>query len=103
MRGIYLIPLALVTTTLSAAEPDQIVVPKGGHVLLDGRLKGSEWADARELQASPSVRVYLKRTEEYLYVAIKPATPAAFGVDLYFDREQVTPAQLARLREIGGA
>ena len=81
---IFLLPF-LAATALNAADPERITVPIGKHVLLDGRLETGEWADAKEMPASSAARVFLKCSDRYLYVAIKPTTPAAFGVDLYFD------------------
>ncbi len=62
-----------------------ISVPRGTHVLIDGKLGLGEWADARRVAASDSTVIYLKRDAKYLYVAVRPAA-GAFGVDLYFDR-----------------
>ena len=64
-----------------------IAIPKGKHVLVDGKLGPSEWADARRIAASDSVTLYLKRDVSYLYVAVEPKG-GAFSVDLYFDRGQ---------------
>ena len=69
----------------STAAP--IAIPKGKHVLVDGKLGPSEWADARRIAGSDSVTLYLKRDASYLYVAVEPKG-GAFSVDLYFDRGQ---------------
>jgi len=61
-----------------------ISVPRGTHVLIDGKVGPSEWVDARRV-ALDSIAIFLKRDAKYLYVAVRPAT-GAFGVDLYFDR-----------------
>ncbi|GEM_PF-1255183 len=63
----------------------RIAIPKGKHVLVDGKLGPGEWADARRIAASDSVTLYLKRDATYLYIAVEP-TGGAFSVDLYFDR-----------------
>lgn len=69
----------------AAPAPSAIRVPWGKHVLLDGRISAGEWKDAKEIAASPNVRIYLKRSGAYLYVGVKPAAAASFGVDLYLD------------------
>ncbi len=65
-----------------------ISIPRGAHVLIDGKLGPGEWSDARRVAASDSVAIYLKRDTNYLYVAVRP-TAGAFGVDLYFERGEV--------------
>jgi hypothetical protein len=62
-----------------------ISIPRGAHVLIDGKLGPGEWADARRVAASDSVAIYLKRDTNYLYVAVQP-TAGASNVDLYFER-----------------
>lgn len=58
-------------------------VPRGKHILVDGRLEAKEWSDARRV-ASPTATVHVKRDDKYLYVAVERAA-GAFSVDLYFD------------------
>lgn len=70
---------------VSAKAEESIVIPKGSHVLVDGKLGPGEWADARRIAASDSVTLYLKRDASYLYIAVRPKD-GAFSVDLYFDR-----------------
>src|SRR5258705_5645247 len=80
--------ILLVVPALSysqSAGQSLLTVPKGRLVMLDGRVEPDEWKDAREVRVSPSVLVYLKQDGEYLYVAVKPAKPRVFGVNLYFD------------------
>ena len=88
---IYLAVLGLFWAAPSRAlshvgrAPGAITVPKGAHVLIDGKLGRGEWSDARRVAASDSVTLYLKHDAHYLYVAVKP-TGGAFSVDLYVDR-----------------
>lgn len=65
-------------------EVVRILVPRGTHVLLDGKLGPSEWADARRVGSLDSTTIYVKRDVKYLYVAVRPKA-GAFSVDLYFD------------------
>jgi len=87
----YSLFLALILLVVPAFSYGQsaghslLTVPKGRLVMLDGRVEPDEWKDAREVRVSPSVLVYLKQDSEYLYVAVKPAKPRVFGVNLYFD------------------
>jgi len=87
----YSLILALILLVVPAFSYSQsagnslLTVPKGRLVMLDGRVEPDEWKDASEVRVSPSVLVYLKQDGEYLYVAVKPAKPRVFGVNLYFD------------------
>src|SRR5258708_17510613 len=106
----YSLFLALTLLVLPAFSYSQsagnsfLTVPKGRLVMLDGRVEHDEWKDAREVRVSPSVLVYLKQDGEYLYVAVKPAKPRVFGVNLYFDngdrrvqqKRRVSPQNRAR-------
>lgn len=68
------------------SAPARVSIPKGAHVLVDGRIGAGEWADARKVALSSAVALYLKRDARYVYVAIEP-TGSMFGADLYFDWE----------------
>jgi hypothetical protein len=56
-------------------------------VLLDGRLGSEEWRDARKVAVSPSISLYLKQDNQYLYVAVEPKAPMLFGVNIYFETD----------------
>ena len=62
-----------------------ILVPRGTHVLIDGRLGPGEWIDAYHVTTSDSTAIYLKRDAKYLYIAVRPPA-GVFSVDLYLDR-----------------
>ena len=86
--SLFLALILLVVPALSYSQSvghSLLTVPKGRRVMMDGRVEPDEWKDAREVRVSPSVLVYLKQDGEYLYVAVKPAKPRVFGVNLYFD------------------
>jgi hypothetical protein len=95
MKSISIFVLSLVTlfitlslTTFAQSSATQAVtVPKGRLELLDGRLGSEEWRDARKVAVSPSVSLYLKRDNQYLYVAVEPKAPMLFGVNLYFETD----------------
>jgi len=87
IAGLGILVIALGNAVSARGRPEaRIAVPKGKHVLVDGKLGPSEWADARRVVASDSVTVYLKRDASYLYVAVQPKE-GAFRIDLYFDRD----------------
>lgn len=65
------------------ASAPPLAIPAGLSVLPDGRIEPEEWRDAREIVAAPDVRLYLKRDERFLYVAVVRSQPAIFGVNLY--------------------
>jgi hypothetical protein len=89
--GIFVLTLVALLTFQSrtsfaqSTAPQSITVPKGRLVLLDGRLGPEEWRDARKVEVSSSVSLYLKQDDQYLYVAVEHKTPMVFGVNLYFD------------------
>src|SRR5215813_12228644 len=65
-------------------EAFSVQVPMGKHILIDGKVDEKEWADAKQIQASPATSLYFKRDNAYLYLAVKPSTPARLSIDLYF-------------------
>src|SRR6202011_819812 len=68
-----------------AATPgrDSVTVPQGRSVLLDGRVEETEWEDAKVVLIAHGLRLLLKHDSAYLYVAVLPAEPRTFGVNLY--------------------
>src|SRR5215475_11115585 len=82
----------LSTVSTSARDAFIVQAPMGQHILIDGRVDEKEWADAKQVPASPATRLYFKRDNTYLYVAVRPSTPARLSIDLYFrgiDMEKV--------------
>lgn len=75
----------ILTMPVSGEMASRILVPKGKHILMDGKLGEGEWADARRIPASDSIAIYLKRDTGYFYIAIQTGGQA-FSVDLYLDR-----------------
>jgi hypothetical protein len=85
-RTLFVLLVILLCDAMSAkVSAASILIPRGAHVLIDGKLGPDEWADARRVAAADSVAIYLKRDLNYLYVAVQP-TAGSFSVDLYFDR-----------------
>jgi hypothetical protein len=72
------------TNSRDRRDAFDVQVPMGKHILIDGRVGDKEWADAEQMQASPATRLYFKRDNTYLYLAVKPSTPARLSIDLYF-------------------
>jgi hypothetical protein len=61
-----------------------IKIPEGKSVLIDGKITGTEWSDAKMIKAPDSVFLFLKTHEEYVLLAIAvPADKNAIE-DLYF-------------------
>jgi len=70
------------TIATPSARP-ALTIPLGRAILPDGRVDADEWRDARAIDAAPDVRLYLKRDDQFLYVAVVRSAPAIFGVNLY--------------------
>ena len=78
--------LSALLTLLHAAPSGATVIPRGAHVLLDGRLGPGEWTDAARIALSRGDELLVKRDDRYLYIAVRAATPELYGVDLYGDQ-----------------
>jgi hypothetical protein len=84
-----LLLLFTIWTVVAAGEnPHEIVlVPTGKPVMLDGKIESGEWSDATEVQMPNNGKLYLKRSNEFLYVAVQlPASRSGF-TDLYLASE----------------
>ncbi|MEW6130249.1 MAG: hypothetical protein AB1757_24655 [Acidobacteriota bacterium] len=68
----------------NANKPEPVKIPRGTHVLVDGKISAGEWADARRVVASDFAVIYVKRDVKYLYIALDTTT-GVLGVDLYLD------------------
>jgi hypothetical protein len=58
-------------------------VPKGRPVLIDGKLEKGEWVDSRVKDLPGLARVRVKRSEEYVFLAIELVSSDDGAVDLY--------------------
>jgi hypothetical protein len=90
---VLVVCLPAATGAAQSGPANALAIPHGRAVLADGRLEPEEWRDAREVPAAAEARLFLKRDDQFLYVAVVPTTPALFGVNLYLG-EGDAPAYL---------
>lgn len=83
MKLPYLLLASLLSAAgLHAAEPAVLPVPFGKTPLLNGRVAPGEWDDSARLDLPEGATLFVKQTEDYLFVCLKPAQPLIFGMDL---------------------
>jgi hypothetical protein len=58
-------------------------IPNGKAILIDGKITGKEWSDARRVDAADSVKIYFKQHAEYVLIAVKVADGKNMMVDMY--------------------
>jgi hypothetical protein len=75
--------LLLLSLASSLHAQNAVKVPGGVPVLPDGKCKAEEWNDAAEVVISNDYRLYLKKTDHYVFLCIKPSQERLFSVDLY--------------------
>ena len=91
LPALLLLLATVIIVPVVHAQSSTVRVPTGKHVLVDGKVEASEWRDAVKLKASDDFDLYLKQSSGFLYLALKPAGPKRFGVNLYFGRNEVAP------------
>lgn len=74
--------LAIGLCGISQAQ-EKVRVPRGNGILIDGKFSPGEWQGSAEMALSDSVRLYVKASRHYVYIAVKPLQAARFGIDLY--------------------
>ncbi len=79
---IIFILLALGLCSNSYAQ-DRMQVPRGKAILIDGKFSASEWQDAAEKTVSDSVKLYVKTSEQYVYICVRLMKEDFFAVDMY--------------------
>ncbi|MGH9754920.1 MAG: hypothetical protein ACREA2_19250 [Blastocatellia bacterium] len=75
--------LFLFSIASSAHAQNAIKVSQGKPMLVDGKCRAEEWKDATEQTISNNYKLYFKRTEDYVFVCVKPPHETTFSVDLY--------------------
>lgn len=73
--------LAWLFIAATAVGQQPLHVPRGKPVLLDGKI-AAEWDDAISMKLSDLATLYVKQSEEYLWLALKLSAPDG-AVDLY--------------------
>ena len=81
MTARILISLALLVASLSIG--DDITVPRGRTVMIDGKISGDEWADAAHIDLNAGGRLFLKTDGQYVYFAVRLPSNRSGFVDLY--------------------
>jgi hypothetical protein len=84
------LPLAVLVLAAATAGPTpapSVAVPRGTHVLVNGRFASHEWADAAALTLDAEHELLVKRDENWLYLAVRFLGPAHTGLDLFLASE----------------
>jgi hypothetical protein len=78
---------ALAAATSDALAPRVIRVPEGRPtpVLLDGQLSPGEWADALAVPVSGSIRLLVKQTGGYVFIAVATASRVPRPIDIFLE------------------
>ena len=100
-RILFLIWLVFFNTSITSAQ-DAIKVPSGKPVLIDGKCKKEEWKGAARLPMSKDYRLFLKKTDDYVFVCVAPPTGSNLMADLYLsaaDKKLYTLHASAKLGE----
>jgi uncharacterized protein (TIGR02246 family) len=82
VRISFVLPLLFFIASGAPAQ-NTIKIPQGKPALVDGKCGAEEWKDAAELIISDNYKLYFKRTDDYVFVCVKPARETRFIVDLY--------------------
>jgi hypothetical protein len=84
MKSSILIFMMLIIGLCGTAQSqNRVRVPRGKAILLDGKFSPGEWQDSAEIVLSGSVKLYVKSSQHYLFLCVRPAKEHQFGVDLY--------------------
>lgn len=65
------------------SQGQQIKIPKGKTILIDGKVQKTEWDDSEVVFVSDSITLNLKADMEYIYLAIQVAEGKNAIADLY--------------------
>jgi hypothetical protein len=98
---LFLIWLVFFNTSITSAQ-DAIKVPSGKSVLIDGKCREEEWKDAAQLSMSKDYRLFLKKTDDYVFVCVAPPAKSNLMADLYLsaaDKKLYTLHASAKLGE----
>jgi hypothetical protein len=81
----FICPLVLLATGLCGTlqAQDKVQVPRGKAILIDGKFSPDEWRDSAEIGLSDAVKLYVKASEQYVYVCVRLVKEKNFGVDMY--------------------
>jgi hypothetical protein len=100
-RILFLIWFVFINISIAFAQ-DVIKVPSGKPVLIDGKCSLEEWKDAAQLSMPKDYRLFLKRTDDYVFVCITPPKESNLMADLYLlaaDKKPYTLHASAKLGE----
>lgn len=78
----FFLLLLLSIASISHAQT-MVKVPHSRSILIDGKCKAEEWGDAAEVTAPKDYRLYFKKTDDYVFICVKPPQERSFSVDLY--------------------
>ncbi|MBF8964903.1 hypothetical protein I0P70_16765 [Pontibacter sp. FD36] len=67
----FILPWLLLASIGSRHAPDQVAIPKGKPVMVDGRFSAGEWTDAKTLKVQEDIMLYLKQSADYVYIGVQ--------------------------------
>lgn len=84
-------------------SPGRITVPKGKHIMVDGRFSSGEWADAKTVKIQESITLYLKQSADYVYIGLQaPVQNYRSGwIELYLSDTPDNVVNLHASRKLG--
>ena len=81
--------------------PDEIMIPSGKPVMIDGRFRAEEWHDAARQAVSGAADIYFKQADEFVFICIH-FLQGRFGlVDLYVAEGGAPPVNLHASAKLG--
>jgi hypothetical protein len=78
-----LVVLAPLFTATAAVSQTMWHIPKGKSVMVDGALEQGEWDDALVKDLAGLARIRIKRSEEYVFLAVELLNSDDGSLDLY--------------------
>lgn len=82
---------------------ERVSVPTGKPIMVDGTFSEQEWNDAKMITISDEVKLYFKKSEEYVYIGIQPPSEGYNGgwIDLYIAGNDGEILDLHASRKLG--
>jgi hypothetical protein len=82
-RYICICALLAIVLCASSQAQNKVRVPRGKAILIDGKFSPDEWKDSAEIVLSDSVKLYVKTSDQYIYLCVRLMTAKNFGLDMY--------------------
>lgn len=96
----FLCLLFLFCAPAATAQP-VIKVPRGEHVMIDGRCEPNEWRDATMVRATDNYEIFLKKTSAYVFVCASSQRAMNLMLDFYVAVPDKPPRTLHASAKLG--